>query len=483
MSFVYSFVRDNAVLFVKFLQSSGIRYLDFTPPAPTYMKLNQLPTVPNVPWAERLDFWSHRGPNYARRIFMSQFVALQKGLFDYQAKPIPDEEMAHVFNHSGFSKYLKKVDHVDWMPAGRQKPPKDSSYWLADFSFMCRIKPNKGFFNAGTKVCFEIQAYDPDHTPHPVGIWLDPKTSAGPQVFLPSNKGWDSAKLFVMQGASHYSAFIEHPKIHFPFDTINAMTKHLPEGHIMRQLLSPHQRFTLTLNDTVLNNQFISILLNPWMPQCPFEDPANEIQWYLEECKAEWAWCTTPYPTENPSAYAKFTGRYFETFKNFVQGVVAARPLEFRDEHVRNWADNVAPHLKGFPNGEAIVRGDVIVQVLTKIMWNLTVEHGADHYSYFIMPNWNWAPWRVRVPPPQHPQDAVDFSKVNKHIDMWKFAQAQEVFFYSTSQYTLGDIDYKFKDGNLQELNTKFRHALKRVDEVKEDRLMSLAQIGQSIDY
>ena len=53
-------------------------------------------------------------------------------------------------------------------------------------------------------------------------------------------------------------ALVEHPKVHFPYDTVNAYTHHLPKNHILRTLLAPHQLFTLALNDTVLN---VSVIL------------------------------------------------------------------------------------------------------------------------------------------------------------------------------------------------------------------------------
>ncbi|KAI9144634.1 hypothetical protein BKA69DRAFT_723481 [Paraphysoderma sedebokerense] len=288
-----------------------------------------------------------------------------------------------------------------------------------------------------------------------------------------------------MQGATHMGDLTEHPKIHFPYDCMAAYTLRLPESHLLKKLLLPHQRFTLALNDTVLNNYFLSIVINPWMTQSPFDVGPPEVRKYLQECKTSFTFDTEPFPDTSVknTPFNVFLMRYFSLTHQFVSEVVNTRPDEFRDENVQQWADDIASIVPGFPAGKDIIKGDTVIDVVAKIIWNISINHCVDHYSYYCIP-WAKNPWRVRVPPPKSPQDKVDFNKVMNRVDMWKLAQCQDVFFYTGASHTMAKIDYKFKDTTLKSLNEWYIAEMKKVDSIKDKaRIMELQAIGQSIDF
>ena len=66
-------------------------------------------------------------------------------------------------------------------------------------------------------------------------------------------EAWELAKHFMMEGASNVVTLMTHPLLHFPYDSINAITKTaLPKNHILHKLLIQHCRFTLPLENAVL---------------------------------------------------------------------------------------------------------------------------------------------------------------------------------------------------------------------------------------
>ena len=91
----------------------------------------------------------------------------------------------------------------------------------------------------------------------PKAIYVEPKNSDEDAVVLDpeDGKAWALAKSFVLQGATYKLILSEHALLHFPFDSINAISKTaLPKNSILLQLLLPHLDFTLVLDNAVLTS-------------------------------------------------------------------------------------------------------------------------------------------------------------------------------------------------------------------------------------
>src|SRR5262249_36767027 len=64
---------------------------------------------------------------------------------------------------------------------------------------------------------------------------------------------WNLAKIYALQGAAYHMLFVVHPALHFPMDSVNAITKTaVPHIHLLFQLLYPHTAYQLTLDNAVL---------------------------------------------------------------------------------------------------------------------------------------------------------------------------------------------------------------------------------------
>jgi hypothetical protein len=67
---------------------------------------------------------------------------------------------------------------------------------------------------------------------------------------------WTLAKCFALQAAQVRLVCATHPRLHFPADAINAITRTaLPEDHPVRRLIEPHTRFTLGLHEAVIHHR------------------------------------------------------------------------------------------------------------------------------------------------------------------------------------------------------------------------------------
>ena len=470
---------DALPRFKHYMQTFGPRFLDFTPPFPSFLRDGQIPTVLNVPWSQRFDFIIFRGPHYLKQAITSAIKGAWIALTNYKAQPVSDEQFSSYFSNTVMSKFLLLVDQVAIRPELKTTP--ETQYYLANFTFMKEIDTFPGFYCVGSEVYFKVDTTKAERVPVAINIRLIDK-DGDRLIMSPKDRAWNGGKLFVLSGASHILAFVEHPRIHFPMDTVNAYTRHVPSYHVLSKILMPHMRFQLTLDDTVLNDYYLSVILNPWMPACPFDDPANQINKYLLEMKRGYKFNLEPIAKYNEFNYGIFYRRYYNVFYKFVDAAVKAEPKAFRDEAVQRWAENIHTVLNDFPGAENIVKGDTIVKVLAKIMFSLSVEHGVDHYTYNSL-NWNTAPWRIRVPAPHTVDDEVDFAKVMKPVDMWKFVQSQYVFFYTGASSPLKEVNYGFESEKLRELNAKFAEDLQLADNIKEAHIADLAIIGPSIDY
>lgn len=138
---------------------------------------------------------------------------------------------------------------------------------------------------------------------------------------------------------------VVHPLQHFPLDSINAITKTaLPKKHTLFKLLYPHLRFTLALENAVLNFK-MSLLHDDkwWKTYAPFPGAYDSIRDLLVEgyrgIHNNDSYPPYTYPRRPPkifSGYGKFLDAYYETIYNFVLEVVNTIPKG--DKHVKNWA-------------------------------------------------------------------------------------------------------------------------------------------------
>ena len=58
----------------------------------------------------------------------------------------------------------------------------------------------------------------------------------------PGDKAWSLAKAYALQGVAHHALFVVHPTLHFPMNSVNAITKSaVPMIRPLFQALLPHR--------------------------------------------------------------------------------------------------------------------------------------------------------------------------------------------------------------------------------------------------
>ncbi len=255
----------------------------------------------------------------------------------------------------------------------------------------------------------------------------------------PSPSAWWLAKYFVLQGAIHRINLVDHIKVHFPSDTINAVTKSvLPQWHLLQQLLLPHFRLTLPVNNTVLEGERSIINRDTWYPWSPVTAGGEEIRKLIPLAWAGgrfyWNERNTSYPrysfstdpgtvvdADDPAAgpiqtfiglkasrYAQFLEDYHAPILAFASDVIARLPdpaaTPEQDDlqwlEIQRWAYEISSRVPGFPDQRAIRSKDMLTNVCATIIWNAAIVHSSDHSTLHMMIDNHPVPFILRVKPP-----------------------------------------------------------------------------------
>jgi len=225
-----------------------------------------------------------------------------------------------------------------------------------------------------------------------------------PDIFTPADgKAWQLAKYFALQGVLIRINLVDHPMVHFPSDTINAITKTaLPMSNLVFQLLLPHFELSLPVDNSVLEGDYSLINRTYEYPYSPYPAIGDEIRnvfpfywsgsdYYLNDdpfwvnrTKAFPKYSFELEPRDIPSRYGEFMNAFYEPILKFTSKVVQCIPDDngSRDwAEIRSWADYVASWIPGFPDGETMTQNpDILAKSLAYIIWNAAIVHSLNHY-------------------------------------------------------------------------------------------------------
>ena len=189
-----------------------------------------IPPVEATLWDETI------GARYVETVLEYSAPAYLKGLADL-VLPLPaDEDFLQIMTRTVYSRFL------------RQEAP-GSAYWISDFTAMELITPLPGTYCAPV-VCRFLQANERFACASIAFLKTDKNKDL---LVRPGDKAWNLAKAYACQGAAYHALFIVHPTLHFPMDSVNAITKTaVPMIHPLFQALIPHTAYTLPLDNAVL---------------------------------------------------------------------------------------------------------------------------------------------------------------------------------------------------------------------------------------
>ena len=447
-------------------------------PSPSYPTENA-PEILNIPPVETLLWNQAIGSRYFKTLTFYPGSAAANAVTGSQL-PIPsDAEFVRMMTNSVHARCLKNVEGNTWVSSFYAMALIKDATLQGTYSWpvSCVFSRNGDQFS-----CVRIEV---------------PVIAQQPLEVHPGDPAWNLAKAYALQGASYIGLFIVHPALHFPMDTVNAITKTaVPHTHPLFQLLAPHSSYALAVNNAVLETEDGVLSSNPpgtWFD--PLTATGLVIKGMFGAGYAGLPDSGGLYPRYNYMApwmdtsidYGRCLSLYFEPFLSFC-ATVASEILKAspNDTYVERWANYISAHLHGFPDGVEIFKPaesgkpGVLAKALAIYMWDVTVSHAADHYSYAndITPQkpgpakTNMAAWkflRLRVPPPQSVSDGANVKLVGDVCDpddLYRAEMAEEMFFKSATIWpNLYDTTYAFTSPQLLGAQIKFHEDLKTVSD------------------
>lgn len=389
------------------------------------------PAIAPIPAGEKTDWQRFIGKYYEDSVLQfgvaSTAAALATALEHRSDYPdLTDVDFTNLLCEGLYSKYLSPLDPRDTAAFKSQiTDTANYEYLKSDFTSMRLVKNlYPGEAAAASIVLIRRHKADKGFNYQVVAIILqvwDPakKTFMQSEVFRPGDgEAWNVARYFVLQGAIHRINLIDHPGVHFPADTINALTKSvLPKSNTILRILQPHMWLSLPVNNAVLEGDRSIINPKTWYPWCPFVAKGAEVRkllpfcWYgsdfyattntdrspdadpyFDEPNSSYpAYRFVPTPPDIPSHYGEFLRRYYAPIRKFTRGVVEhMSAVEWQQAGF--WADAIAPFIPGHPTGKDLIGADgkatnkdLLADLLAHFIWNAAVMHSSDHESLHEM--------------------------------------------------------------------------------------------------
>lgn len=478
--FVREVLRDQTIEVTKEKYAANRPWTQPSPISPDRLS----PAVLNVPETEVKEFLASVVSRYVKTLHRHWITAGTASFRQRGLEPVSDQTFAHYFGGTVMSRFLcPTLDEADAMAFGPalEKRPRGALFKV-DFSSLAGMKPFEGLYL----------------TPS-VTLWH--RTLAGallplaiklPDALLEPQDGeaWELAKYFVLQGAAISLLAGCHPRIHFPADAVNAVTKSaLPQHHVVRQLLEPHLYMQLPLNYAVLYIDR-SIAHNDQREiYTPFPGPKEGFFKVMEDYYAgvpgNAAYPAWRFPLKADtihSPYGAFLAAYRGAIKTLTTAV--ADRVVRGDKDLVRWAQHLSAVLPGFPPPDALFSGETLAETLAAFICDVSVVHSADHYDFARLPVAH-VPFRLRVPPPvAREHERLDRRKLVSWEDAVRHRMAHEMYFKTNTLQRLVDVTYTFGDPGLQGAAKQFFADLRAIDAAPGTRkFIPLDEIASSIQY
>lgn len=493
--------------------------------------VRQIAQVIHLPKSE-LDDWNKNVGRMYRRLVLTRWPQGLWYIFKHKHyKRFNDSQFNEEISEGLYSKFLTPLDAGDLAQFKTRLPDltADSDYFKADFSCMEPIYGNcyPGMFAAPTIALLKKNAGTSYGQKHKVvAIYLysvsdDGKAVPGQVYIADDGKHWELAKYYVLQGAAHRINLTEHALLHFPFDSVNAVTRTvLPKDHLVFKLLFPHLRLSLPVDKAVLENPGSLINREKRTFYSPFCAPGLFVRKLLADGYIGRESKDNSYPAyrfprqpkiSSDTEYGNYLQHYYDVFRPFVATVLDE--LKYDPENLTEaqqqewemlglWAECINEWIPGFPDREELLltQGRLDIELLTDvvamIMWGLSVSHGVDHIAIHSKQSHGIA-FRLRVAPPSKGKVPDDwYQKLVTRCDLLS-AWFTDMLFYEPHNITLlQEVDYGYGDQDwlcendkrerLLKAQAKFIKALHQCDkQLEEDqiRFARLDQIPNSIQY
>jgi len=432
-----------------------------------------------------LDLWAEIGELPDSRKFGVDIDAWIDAEGQYPA--LSDATFTNLIAHGLLSKLLSELDQSDKTLFENFLDDDTREFWKSDQTHMSVVlNPFADEYVAPAIVLLSrpknpASSHEYDFQVHGIVLWSQSKRG-GPydrwELFQPGDgKSWQLAKYFALQGALVRINLIDHTKVHFPFDAINAITKSvLPKGNTILELLWPHLFLSLPVDNAVLEGKRSLLNRIKNYPYAPYPAKGDEIRkvfpfYWVGSRTANNAFPPFEFrkkPQAIPSKYGTFLSRYYIPILNFTRGVVASIPAGSSEwGAIGWWADRCASWIPAFPNGSDIKDRETLAETCASIIWSCAIVHSADHWLMHEMFRKKLpTPYIMRDKPPQKPAPGVEPEfrpKVRLVTDSIPASLADLLFFRPHNTTLLIESTYDFKP-ELQPLVDTFHQQLKATE-------------------
>ncbi len=450
------------------------------------------PSVLHVPQSEIEEFLDKVVARYVSTLragWMDSFTEtwLKPGL-----EPVDDPEFCRILVETPFAKMLcDQLDPEDlenFAPLLRMRAAdKPGQLYKLDLSPLGQVRTHAGQELRPSVTLLECF---PNGKFQPLGIRLEHR------LLTPSDGShWELAKYFVLQGCANALIASIHPRVHFPVDSINAITKTtLPDGHPVSRILLPHCYMQLPLNFAVLYIDRSVAHNHQREIYTPFPTTRDGFMQLIRAgyagIKDNSAWPRFRFQMGGPKfpgPYARYLDRYYEACLGFARSWLKDFDL---DEPTRKWADSIAGFIEGFPKAEALERDpDLLRQAVATFIHNVSIVHSADHIVY-ARESIRKVPLRLRVPPPTAAESdrtalqPLDRSQLVRRGDLFRHRMARKMYFQPNTVVRLTDVRYEEKTREERLAATDFFRSMRLLDrESSMNRFVPLDDLASSIQY
>lgn len=313
----------------------------------------------------------------------------------------------------------------------------------------------------------------------------------GSRVVTPEDAfAWTLARYQVLSGANIQQTIIVHPRLHFPGDVINALTKTLlGSEHVVARLILPHTHMSLGLDRAVTHHRRSVFCNSPQEIYTSFPMDVDGLCAAMgtgRRGKKD----NDGYPSYNfwgtghdtRTKYGRYNYDWQQAFERFC--VEITRDVCELDFDVIQWADAINTWVPGFPAGHEILQHHTLGRAIARYLATVTVQHSCDHYSYAAIPL-EHLPMRIRVPFPQEGDAAImQLQELVSREDFFRHILTHKMFFKPEVAESLHEVRYDFTDSSAKQAVNNFRREWLRLDEHwKGHGFPASYEIASSIQY
>lgn len=454
-------------------------------PQPSPWDSRMAPAILNVPPREIAEFRRTVVARYMQTMFSYWPKAARQCLRAPRMKGVDDARFTEILTESAWVRHVStnfsEDDRLRFAPVlgGRELTP--DSFWKVDFTGFQDQELLDGFYVADTVTLLERTS---DDRARVIGICLD-----GVLITPDQGKRWELTKYFVLQASAQEIILGSHSALHFPMDTVNAVTKAvLPESYRLRQLIEPHCYIQLAINYAVLNVDR-SVAHNNQdevYTALPYKRFGNTSRLAVHYSGDPSNPRISPYqfPMAAPSysgPYGDFLRGYYAVIFEFVTECMQG--IDVRDPAIVQWADTIASHLDKFPGADELAREPgLLARAVTGFIFSVSVHHSADHHSQDQLAI-KESPLRLRQSPPVHPSHpGLDPEALFSREDHFRQLMMYEMYVKDHSMRGLLDVHYAFEDGDQATIGA-YHEKLRAYDAVQSGSYIPLSDIACSIQF